>query len=76
MELQEFVKKFAEQFDETPEEEFEANTEFKDGEEWSSFGALAIIAMVDEEFDVTIKAEDIRAADTIEDLYNNIKEKA
>ena len=76
MELQEFVKKFAEQFDETPEEEFEANTEFKDGEEWSSFAALAIIAMVDEEFGVTIKAEDIRAADTIEDLYNNIKEKA
>jgi len=76
MDLNEFVEKFAEQFDETPVEEFKAETEFKAIEEWGSLTALTIIAMVDEEFDVTIKGEEIRAAETIEELFSIIKEKA
>lgn len=37
--------------------------------------ALTIIAMIDEEYDVTIKGEDLRKAQTIEDLFNIVKEK-
>ena len=75
MELHEFIEKFAEQFDETPTEEFKANTEFKAIEEWSSLSVLTIIAMVDEEFGVTIKAEEIRRVDTIKELYDFIVSK-
>ncbi len=32
--------------------------------------------MVDEEYNVTLKGDDMRAAATIEDLYNTIKSKA
>ena len=32
--------------------------------------------MIDEEYDVTIKGDDIRSAKTIEDLYNTVKERA
>jgi Phosphopantetheine attachment site. len=72
MTLEDFVTKFAEEFDETPIEEFTATTKFKDLEEWGSLTALSIIAMVDEEFDKRITGADIRESDTIEDLYNKI----
>jgi acyl carrier protein len=71
--LQEFIGKFAEQFEQTERSEFRAGTEFKKLEEWSSLIALSIIAMVDEECDVTLEGDDIRNSKTIEDLYNAVK---
>ena len=70
MELKDFIEKFAEQFDDTDASEFKADTEFKALDEWSSLTALSIIAMVDEEYDVTIKGDDVKNAETIEDLLN------
>ena len=70
MTLDEFVAAFAAEFDETPEEQFKADTEFKTLEEWGSLTALSIISMVDEQMDKTITGADIRACKTIEDLYN------
>ena len=73
--LNEFVELFAEQFDETDVSEIQASTVFHDLEEYSSLIALSIIAMIDEEFDVTIKGDDMRASVTVEDLYNKVVEK-
>ena len=70
MTLDEFVKAFAAEFDETPEDQFMADTEFKALEEWSSLTALSIIAMIDEQMDKTVTGADIRASKTIEDLFN------
>ena len=70
MTLDEFVKAFAAEFDETPEDQFKADTEFKTLEDWSSLTALSIIAMVDENMDKTITGADIRASNTVEDLFN------
>ena len=69
MDIQYFVEKFAEQFDETDIGCFSPKTVFK---EWSSLIALTLIAMIDEEYDVTLKGEDIRDATTIEDLFTII----
>ena len=52
---------------------FTAKTEFKKLDEWSSLIALSVIAMVDEEYGITIQGEDIRNANTIADLFNNVK---
>ena len=76
MELTEFIEKFAEQFDETDAAEFRCDTEFKALEEWSSLSALSIIAMVDEEYDITLKGDDIKNSETLEDLFNLIQSKA
>ena len=75
MELKDFIANFAEQFDDTDASEITAATEFKNLEEWSSLIALSVIAMVDEEYDVTIKGDDIRSSKTIEDLFNAVKAK-
>ena len=73
MEINEFLAHFAEQFEETDATEIKADTKFKDLDEWSSLMALCIIAMVDEEYDVTIKGNDINGSNTIEDLFNIVK---
>jgi acyl carrier protein len=75
MELQDFIAKFAEQFDDIDANEFNAETEFKAFDKWSSLSALSIIAMVDEEYGVAIKGDDIHDAETIEDLYKAVKSK-
>lgn len=70
MELKNFIKNFADQFEETDVNEIKAETVYKKLDEWSSLTALSIIAMVDEEYDITIKGEDIKNSETVEDLYN------
>lgn len=76
MELKDFIEKFAEQFDDTDASEIKAETVFKELDEWSSLIALSVIAMVDEEYEVTLKGEDIRKSSTVEDLFNAVKSKA
>lgn len=76
MEIKDFIENFASQFDDTDASEFKAETVFKELDEWSSLIALSVIAMVDEEYDVTIKGDDIRNSNTIEDLFNAVKAKA
>lgn len=76
MELKEFIENFANQFDDTDASEIKADTVYKELDEWSSLIALSIIAMVDEEYDIAIKGDDIRNSNTVEDLYNAVKAKA
>lgn len=75
MELKSFIENFAAQFDETDASVFTAETRFRDLDEWSSLIGLSLIAMVDEEYDITLKGDDIKNANTIEDLFNTVKSK-
>ena len=75
MTLNEFVARFAEEFDETPQEQFTPATEFKSLDEWGSLTALSIVSMVDEEYDKRITGADLRSVATIEDLYNLVEAK-
>ena len=75
MELQEFINNFAEQFDDIDASTLNGSTNFKDLEDWNSLVALSVIAMIDEEYDVTVKGDDIRKSTTIEDLFKAVKER-
>ena len=75
MDLNEFIQHFVELFDETDPSVFTPETVFHELEQYSSLMALSIIAMVNEEYDVTLKGNDMSSAVTIEDLYNIIKSK-
>ena len=76
MELKEFVQNFANQFDETDVDVFTPSTNFRDLDEWSSLIGLSIILMVDEEYGITIGADEMKKAQTIEDLFNIVQAKA
>ncbi|NLE04207.1 MAG: acyl carrier protein [Crenarchaeota archaeon] len=72
MELDLFIKNFAEQFDEADVSVFTAETKFKTLDDWSSMTALTVIAMIDSEYGVQIKGNDIRDSITIKDLFDKI----
>ncbi|MBQ7690515.1 MAG: acyl carrier protein [Muribaculaceae bacterium] len=76
MEIQDFIASIAELFEDTDANDLTADTRFKELAEWSSLIALSIIAMVDEEYDVALKGDDIRKSNTIQDLFNIVKENA
>ena len=76
MELNVFVQNFANQFDETDVDVFTPSTNFRDLDEWSSLIGLSIILMVDEEYGITIGADEMKKAQTIEDLFNIVQAKA
>ena len=70
MELKEFIENFANQFEDTEASVITPEIKFRDLDEWSSLIALSVIAMIDEEYDVTINGEDMRSATTVQDLFN------
>ncbi len=76
MEINEFITNFADLFDDTDPAEIKVDTVFKNLDEWSSLTALSVIAMVDEMYDVTLKGNDIKNAETVGDLFNVVKSKA
>ena len=75
MDIKEFISNFAEQFDDLDASALTPETEFKQLDDWNSLVALSVIAMIDEEYDVTLKGNDITGAKTIEDLYNSVQSK-
>lgn len=75
MDLNIFVDNFAELFEETGKGFFKPSAKFRDIEEWSSFMALSVIAMVDEKFKVRMTGDDIRKSTTIEDLFHIVVQK-
>ena len=75
MEIKEFIENFAAQFDDTDAEVFTAETKFRELDEWSSLIALSVISMVDEEYSVTLKGDDIVKASTVQDLFNAVHAK-
>jgi acyl carrier protein len=74
METKEFIENFANQFEDTDASVFTMETKFRELHEWSSLTALSILAMVDEEYDVQLKAEQMRKAETIGELFDIVKE--
>lgn len=75
MEIKEFIENFAAQFDETDASIFTPDTRFRDLEEWSSLTALSVLAMADEEYDVQLKGDDMRKANTVGELFEIVKGK-
>lgn len=75
MEIKEFIQNFAEQFDDTELEVFAPETNYRELEEWSSLIALSVLAMIDEEYDVQLKGEEMRATKTIQELFDLVSSK-
>lgn len=73
MEINDFIQNFAEQFDETDASVFTPETNFRDLDEWGSLIALSVMSMVDDEYDVQLTAEEMRATNTIQELFDVVK---
>jgi acyl carrier protein len=75
MKIDDFVKNFSELFEETDNSNFTPLTRFRDIEEWSSLLALSVIAMVDDKYHIKITGDNLREAQTIEDIFKIVQKK-
>ncbi|MDE6288660.1 MAG: acyl carrier protein [Muribaculaceae bacterium] len=75
MEIKEFIEKFTEIFDDTDVSILTPETKFRELDEWSSLSALGVIALADEEFDVELSGNEMRQANTIQELFDLISNK-
>ena len=73
-ELKVFIENFTDQFDVVPPEPILPDDALYDLAGWDSMTALNVIAMVDEQYGVQLKGDDIEAAHTVKDLFNRIRE--
>jgi acyl carrier protein len=75
MELKDFIKNFADQFEDTDPEEITAETKFHDMEEWDSLIALAVLNMTEKKYGKKITFDEMKKCVTVEDLFNVIAAK-
>lgn len=75
MEMNEFLKNFANQWDETDAEVLTPDCVFHELEEWSSLVGLAILNMIAKKYGVKIAPAELKAAVTIQDVYNLVQAK-
>jgi len=73
--MEEFIKNFAKQFDETDESELNENTEFHELTEWSSLIGLAVLNMIAKKYSVKVSPSEMRDAKTVGDLFALIQSK-
>ena len=68
---------FLEQMQETLEFEAELtlDTKFRELDEWTSLAFLSTIAMIDDEYDVVISANEFKSLETIADIVAAIENK-
>ncbi|MFT4644417.1 MAG: acyl carrier protein [Planctomycetota bacterium] len=71
MTSKEFIEIFKASFDELSTD-IEAETIYKEIEEWTSMQALFFIAHLDDETGVVLSAEDLIETNSIEDLFDRI----
>lgn len=69
IEINDFIANFSNQFVNTEPSLFTPETNFWELDEWSSIVALSVVAMIDEEYNVTLNAKDVKGAKTVGDLF-------
>ncbi len=67
-----FIELFADAIEK--EDIVSQDDEFRKYDEWDSLAALAVLAMINEEFDITISRQDFDKLLTIKSLYDKIGE--
>lgn len=75
MVLNDFIKDFANQFEDTDLSEIGADTNYQELDEWSSLLAMSVIAFVKTDYNKTVSGKEIRSCNTVEELYNLIQSK-
>jgi len=74
MELNEFIKNFADAIDGVDLASLSPNTNYKnDIEEWDSLAVMTVLAMIDSEYKIVISGEDVENCNTISELFELVK---
>ncbi len=75
MEINEFLKNFAQVFDDTDPSEIKSETSFRDLDEWGSLTGLAVLNMIVKKYGVKVTPAELRACVTIADVHALVESK-
>jgi acyl carrier protein len=75
METNDFIKNFADIFDDTDISEFTPETKFRDLDEWSSLHALATLNMIELKYSVKVTPDEMKTTNSINELYKLVVSK-
>jgi acyl carrier protein len=75
MEMNDFIKNFGQQFDDTDVSTFTPETRFRELEEWSSLNALAVLNMIGKKYGIKILPDEMKPSQTIQELYDLVLSK-
>jgi acyl carrier protein len=70
-----FIHKFAEAIEDDSIINLPIYSNFRDLDSWDSFSGMLLIAMIDNEFGLTINSDELNKAKNLEELYNLIQTK-
>ena len=73
MELNDFVAKFANLFEETDPSTITPETVYSQIEEWDSVMVLLLVSMIDEEYGVIVDVAEMSETETVNDLFEYVK---
>ncbi len=73
--VEDFISKIEAEFDELEPGKLKPESNFRDMFDWNSINALVLIAMVKTEYDVTINADDLTKAKTVNDVFAIVKQR-
>ena len=73
MTIEHLIERLASEFEIEDKNSLSPETSFRNMKEWSSMHGLIIIALADSEYGVTLNGNDLRAINTISDLFELIK---
>ena len=75
MEINSFLIRFEDVFEDTDINTLRPETNFRELEEWSSLTALSTMAMISDEYDIAITADEMRSTTTFQQLYDLVSSK-
>ena len=75
MNIQDFINHFEDVFEETEISTLKPETNFRELDEWSSVCALSTMAMISDEYDVELTADEMRANNTFQQLFDMVSSK-
>jgi acyl carrier protein len=75
MDINEFIQKLEGEFEDIPKGTLAPSTKITDIKGWGSMHALIVIALVDTEYGVTIKGDELKQIQSVQELYDLVQKK-
>jgi acyl carrier protein len=72
MSLEKFIEEFEEAVEDIEPGSLTAATKYRELKVWDSLAVLTVIAMVDAEYDVRLKADTLKKCETLEALFAQV----
>jgi acyl carrier protein len=75
MKIDEFILKFSDAIEYDKQEKLTPEIVFRELEIWDSLAAMSLIGLIDQEFRLIIRTDEMKSAHTLKELYDLIQSK-